>query len=214
MLRLQFLSGILGIAILLAGCAAPTPLVVTTAPEEIQQTADAARTEAVETAMVQVTTVIAMTPSATNTPTITSSPTATSTLAATIAPPTATRPPQTLAPTFTLTPGPLSCGIDLQIPSAGTVLTPGQDFDGRWTLRNIGTETWSASNVDFVFAGGQRMHEGGDTLDLNGDVAPDGTVDFVIDMNAPGGAGTYTTSWALSQSGTHFCTVTLSVEVQ
>ncbi len=130
-------------------------------------------------------------------PTATHTPTATFT--ATPIPPTSTLVP-------TATPIPIPCNWaqfvqDVSIPD-GTIFASNADFVKTWRLKNIGTCTWT-TDYDLVFSHGDAMD--GDTTALSKSVAPGGTVDVSVSLEAPADAGSYRGYWELrSGNGAHF----------
>ena len=75
------------------------------------------------------------------------------------------------------------------------------------------TETWEAS-VDFVYVSGTKFQVNADAFDLSKIVAPEESIDVIVDMLAPRDAGTYETTWALRKDNLHFCQVTLRIIVK
>lgn len=82
-----------------------------------------------------------------------------------------------------------------QSPVDGTILSPGQDFDMVWTIKNIGVNTWTA-NYSYAYARGVSIHKQ-DRYKLNRTVGIDETIDLMVDMVAPSEPGGYTTVWRL-----------------
>ncbi len=132
-------------------------------------------------------------------------------------------------PTATITPSPTStetetptvsptseayqCSIISSFPEINQVLSPGVDFDGRWTLKNVGNNHWD-SGVDLVFVSGTRFQTGNDAFDLPSEVDVDNSVDVIVDMLAPRDAGTYESYWSLRKDGTYFCNLRLVIKVR
>jgi hypothetical protein len=83
---------------------------------------------------------------------------------------------------------------DVTIPD-NTNMSPGEDFDKTWRLRNSGTCTWN-SEYDLVFVDGAIMG-GPASKPLTGAVAPGNTVDLTVDLTAPGSNGTHRGNWRL-----------------
>lgn len=200
----------------LAGCTGAEPSLEPTI--DTQPTFALIQTQAAQTVVAEMTLnapTPTETPAATETPAPTNTPEATPTEAATPTPePTATNTfiPWTATPTAT-TP-PLACSIEEQSPAFGADLKPGADFDGRWVIKNTGTETWQADTLDFKFISGEKFHTGGaDLLDLERDVVIQGTYTFVLDMLAPNNDGRYTTNWALVRGGETICALSLTIDV-
>jgi hypothetical protein len=144
-------------------------------------------------------------------------------------PPTATSIPATAIPTLapTNTPVPVTptatavptrsdlvCQVVSSAPAANTSFTSGTDFDGRWTLKNVGTNTWDKASIDFAYISGTKFQASVDAIDLPADVSTGNSVELIVDMLAPTDAGNYQTVWALKQGNIVFCYVSLSIVVK
>jgi len=77
----------------------------------------------------------------------------------------------------------------------GSIVTPGFNFTKTWRLKNVGTCTWTTSYA-IVFSSGNSMN-GPSTQALTGNVNPGQTVDFSVNLTAPGSPGEYTGYWKL-----------------
>ncbi len=132
-------------------------------------------------------------------------PTATITLT-----PTAT---ETETPTVSPTSEAYQCSIVSAFPEPNHQFPPGGDFDGRWTLKNTGTQTWE-SGVDLVYISGTKFQTRGDAVDLPSIVDPSNSVEVIVDMLAPHEPGTYETNWALRKDGNYFCNLRLVIKVK
>lgn len=108
-----------------------------------------------------------------------------------------------------------SCAIVSQSPKDWTTFKPRRIFDAKWTVRNTGSRTWSASGTDLLYLGGTKMQTHGDVFDLSKSVAPQGKITLIVDMNAPKKAGYYTTYWGLSNNSSKaFCRFYLILKVK
>jgi hypothetical protein len=58
------------------------------------------------------------------------------------------------------------------------------------------------------------MHKHNSRYDMTQSVKPGESVKITVDMVAPDQSGWYTTSWALLQSSTNLCTLSLDVRVK
>lgn len=110
--------------------------------------------------------------------------------------PTATQVPDTATPSDT----PIPCNLakfvdDVTVPD-GTEFEPGDTFTKTWSLRNVGSCSWT-SGFDIVFAGGDAMDAPSAVQITSGTVAPGQVVEVSVDMTAPGSAGTYRGNWQL-----------------
>lgn len=198
----------LALVFLLAACSGPTAVVAPTA--DIPQV----RTEAVQTVIAKLTIEAALNPTATQpqvateTPapaaTATLEPTATEQAAQATATPavaaTATTRPATggggvVVATATRRAGPDQAQLVSQEPKDGTVYNPGNEFDGTWTFKNIGTSTWT-TGYEYRFAGGTNLARQ-DRYTLSKSVAPNESITLVTDMVAPATRGRYVSNWEL-----------------
>lgn len=206
----------------LAACNFPGS--ATLAPtQDVAQTLDAARTQAAQTVEAD----IASRPTATLPATATLAATATELPSPTAAPsftpvntlpplPTATntRIPATPTITPTSTPSDYNCSITTVSPAANTEFAKRADFDGRWTVKNTGTQTWLASDVDYRYVSGEKMQKKNDVYDLPKDVKPGESVDIIVDMLAPDVTGTFKTAWGLARSDRVFCNLNITIVVK
>ncbi len=153
-------------------------------------------------------------------------------------PPTETPVPPTATPAVTDTPAPTStptrvfipwtltptatqpaygCTVTNVTPKSSDTIKVDQEFDAAWTVQNTGTQPWLAGNTDIAFVGGAALHDrpsdSSDLRDLTSDVAPNGTYTVTIDMQAPSGDGTHTTSWAIQLEGGATCQLNLTINV-
>ncbi|MEJ5223168.1 MAG: NBR1-Ig-like domain-containing protein [Anaerolineales bacterium] len=114
---------------------------------------------------------------------------------------------QTAAASGSVTPLPLATGSGTpvpeyacqyigQTPSDFVVYRPGKDFDVFWTVKNVGSKTWEAANVDLVYLKGAILHRRS-AYDLRANVPPGALVPVGFDAIAPDIEGGYNTVWAL-----------------
>ncbi len=215
------------IAILIfAGC---TPQNVTPTTDPAVETAvfQAMQTQAMEAAQSQITQTTMAQPTATPTevatitlelPTNTALPPTNTPLPPTpfptLAPPTATPILATATPSATATRSDLNCQIVSSSPANYLVMSPGLDFDGRWTLKNTGSQTWDQAAVDFTYVSGTKFQTNHDAIDLPASVSNGNTVELIIDMMAPSNAGNYQSTWAFRQGSTYFCYVNVNITVK
>lgn len=226
---------ILALAIILVGCSGPT-VVVPPTPD-----IPAVRTEAVQTVVAKLTIEAALNPSPTVAPTqaplvITATPEPT--VEAPQPEPTATAAPATEAtatatarpatggttggtssggsvvyPTATRRSGPDQAQFISQDPTDGKVFSPGNEFDGTWTFKNIGTSTWT-TGYEYRFAKGVNLAKQ-DRYALRENVPPGGTVTLVTDMVAPDTAGRYVSHWELvNENGDVFAIFYMVIDVR
>jgi hypothetical protein len=208
-------------ATILPGCSiaqatsTPPPAVLPTVDQ--QPTFNFIKTQAVESVIADLTLnapiVTPIVPTDTAVPTETPFPTETWVPSNTPLPPTATYIPWTLAPLKSATPIGFSCSILEVSPTSSVSLKTGADFDGRWVVKNTGTLTWADQDVDIKYISGTKFQTSGDLFDLSSSVAQNSSYTMIIDMKAPGDAGTYKTSWAIMRGSLTICTLKLTVVV-
>jgi hypothetical protein len=131
-------------------------------------------------------------------------PTATITLTPTQTP--------TETPTVTSTSTEYQCQIISVEPGSNRTFTQGGDFDGKWTLKNTGTEKWGGE-VDWVYISGTEFQTGGNSADLPSDVDPSKEVTVIVDMLAPRQAGTYEATWGLKRNDRIMCQSKITITV-
>lgn len=210
----SLLKGLVLIAAL-AGCtaaptAAPTPTPIPTI--DPRPTFNAIATQAVQTMVVDLTlnapTATPIPP--TFTPTVTLTPAPSETPGPTV---TETRVfiPWTKTPTEV--PPEYTCIITAVSPQPSDTITVDQEFDAAWSIKNSGKKAWLKDNSDVKFLDGTQLQTSGNMVDLKSDVAPNGTTTVVIDMKAPSGDGTYTTTWGLYMNEDAVCNLSLTINV-
>ncbi len=132
----------------------------------------------------------------------------------TLAPPTSTPILATATPSATPTRSDLNCQVISSSPSNYQTMSVGQDFDGHWTLKNTGSNTWDQASVDFSYVSGTKFQTKVDAIDLPATVSNGNTVDVIIDMIAPTNAGNYQATWALREGSVYFCYVNVNITVK
>lgn len=106
-----------------------------------------------------------------------------------------------------------ACQITRVSPPNGSVFAPREDFNAFWAVKNIGRRKWDRTNVDYAFAGGDKMHKIS-SYDLSDNVASGKSLDLGVDMQAPKDPGTYTTTWTMRAGNKTFCPLELTIVVQ
>lgn len=89
-----------------------------------------------------------------------------------------------------------------------------EDFDAAWTVKNVSGRTWEQHSVDYKLVSGTEMQKYGKTFDFTGTVKNGESITIRVDMLAPDKAGTYTTTWAIVESGKTLCNLPLTVVVK
>ncbi len=185
-----------------------------TANAGVGELVDAAKTEAVATAIAAITEDALLNPSPTNTavvPTLattTPAPTVMATIVKTLA-----KPPVAAIPTRTKTPYTDNCSVVSTSPKDYQVLTSGQDFDGVWVLKNTGMVTWTNGQYYISYLSGNIPHAK-DVYYISGDVAVNDTVEVRADMVAPTASGTYVSNWAvINNVGMPFCYIFVAITI-
>lgn len=115
-------------------------------------------------------------------------------------------------------------GTTIPVTSGGTCqivsVTPSSpisrsgDFDAVWTIKNISNKTWDGNSVDYKYVSGSKLHKYETRYDLGQSVKPGETVKVTVDMVAPSTAGFYTVNWALVNSSTTMCNLSLNLRVR
>jgi hypothetical protein len=208
---------LIAVIAILSGCSAsPAATTPTTAPtQNLQPTFDQIGTQAAQTIIANLTlSAPTITPTV---PTSTSSPTGTPTLTFTPLPPTLTPSrtyiPWTSTPIYSATPVGYACSITSAAPASTVTLKKGSDFDGKWVVKNTGTQTWSKANADIKYISGTKFQTKGDLFDLQSDVASGDSYTVTIDMLAPATAGAYQASWAIVQGSLSICALEVAITV-
>jgi hypothetical protein len=100
---------------------------------------------------------------------------------------------------------------DVTVPD-GTKYAPGTAFTKTWRLKNTGTTTWTTAYQVRYYAG-DAMGSSSSKAVPN-EVAPGATVDISIDLKAPSTAGSYQTTFVLSNAeGYNFSNFYVLIEV-
>ena len=113
----------------------------------------------------------------------------------------------TAAPTPAGTPTPAPCTngtgygepLDLTVPD-DTIMQPGQAFDKRWRIVNVGTCDWTTGYA-FVYANkGNGGRLGGQDAPITAPVPIGSSYDVSVAMVAPSAPGTYTGYWQMQDA--------------
>jgi hypothetical protein len=78
----------------------------------------------------------------------------------------------------------------------GTVFAPGEDFTITWSLKNVGTSTWTVLYVLRFYSG--DAFGAPEEIFLGEEVAPGETFDISIPMEAPITPGEYRSDWVMA----------------
>lgn len=124
-----------------------------------------------------------------------------------------TRVPATLAPVATNTPVNANCSITSQSVSFGDDFPKNADFDGKWVVKNTGSTTWAASDVDIKYLNGTKFQTKVDAIDLGSDVEKNESYTVVIDMKTPDALGRYQTTWGFVEGGKVLCYLSITLDV-
>lgn len=154
-----------------------------------------------------------VTPTATETPTNTYTPSKTFTNTV-YYPPTPVRTNTPKPPTATATNSGWSCEVTWQLVENNQEFSPHEAFDGRWKIKNTGSQTWQAIDVDYRYMSGTEMQDGNKVFDLPNDVAPGESITITVDMTAPGTTGHFETFWALARHSDGFCSLPVRINVK
>lgn len=107
--------------------------------------------------------------------------------------------PSTATPSKTPVPCNLAMFIDDVTVPDGTVFEPGETFTKTWSLKNVGSCTWT-SGYDIVFYSGDSMGAPSAVQVSTETVAPGQIVEISVDLTAPAIAGTYRGNWQVRDS--------------
>ncbi len=88
---------------------------------------------------------------------------------------------------------------DVTVPD-NTTIEVSKAFTKTWTLRNVGSCTWT-SGYQLIFDSGDQMGGPASKQLTAGTVAPGQTIDVSVDLVAPNSAGTYKGNWKLREPG-------------
>ena len=188
----RILSMIIATALVLSACNLPS-----TQPTE-QANPNAVFTAAAQTVVAQLTQSALLNP--------TSPPPSVAPLTNTPAPAAITNTPQLVLPPATssvpVVVPTTSCDAaqfitDVTIPD-GTQFAAGATFVKTWRLKNIGTCTWNSSYA-LVFDSGTAMG-GASSVPLASSVAPGGSIDISVNLQAPSADGTYRGFWGVTNA--------------
>jgi uncharacterized protein YraI len=93
-------------------------------------------------------------------------------------------------------------------------ISPGADFDLWWEIKNIGTETWAASEVIYRFDTGTPTYKYESSYPLPQEVKPGEKITITVDMIAPDSLGSYTSTWVLLVRDFTICNLPFSIQVK
>ena len=167
----------------------------------IAQTAGAAATQ---TFVLQPTS----TPLPTSTKTPTEIPTSTPTFIFVLFTPTV----PSLTPTLDVNADLYVCRVISQVPADNAVIARGLPFKAHWQVMNVGSYAWDQNSADFRYISGDKLHKTSG-FDFDQSVPTGGTIDFVVEMQAPEEPGTYTTTWKIAVGKERFCPMNITIVV-
>jgi len=129
--------------------------------------------------------------------------------------PSLTETPTETVPVPSSTPSAMAyfCVLSIDKLLDGGTVDHDEHFDGSWTIKNGGSETWDSSQVEVRFITGTILQTKTDTLKLPRDVPPGSSLKFSLDMKAPGTPGIYYSTWGLMQGGRVICRWTIAIYV-
>ena len=105
------------------------------------------------------------------------------------------------------------CMVSISKLLDGGTVTHDEHFDGSWTIKNGGSETWDSSQVEVRFITGTILQTKGDTLKLPRDVPTGDSLKFSVDMKAPADPGIHYSTWGLMQGSRVICRWTVAIYV-
>ena len=190
------------------------------APAEPTPDANMIYTAAAQTVQAQLTQAALLNPTATNTPEPTNTPQPTSTLAGipTLPLPGDVTPGsiQITLPAIATTAPQVATAPDKaewvsNSPADGTELPNDLDYDIVWTLKNIGTTTWTTDYI-YRFYAGDTLHQKS-SYKLPKNVAPGESVDLIVDGKTSGLKGEKNATWVITnKDGVNFYAFTISLK--
>lgn len=77
-----------------------------------------------------------------------------------------------------------ACALISQSPADYSTIASRSDFDGKWEVKNIGTEVWDITSSDYRWVGGNSFQKQ-DVYDFDKSVNPGGSMNLIVDMVAP-----------------------------
>lgn len=229
----KFVAG-MAIILILTGCTTVTATVApavlpTAAPTtDTLPTLNLVRTQAVQTVLAFLTqppptatpvlptaTLVLLTTLAlpTDTPAPSATPAPSNTPLPPTALPTATYIPYTLVPSLSPTPVAYSCYVLDVSPKPADKITTESGFDGRWLVVNNGTAAWPHLQTDIRYVSGEKFQTKGDIVDMQSDVAVNGSYTVYVNMKAPKYTGIYYATWAIKYGDQTVCNLNLTVTV-
>jgi hypothetical protein len=168
-------------------------------------------TQAAGTVQAELTKAAALTPSATATTAPTDTPQVTEAPTAAVSPTSAVILSPVPVATATKPMAADRGSLIAQTPADGTKMNPGQTFTVKWTIKNIGTTTWSTKYTLRYYAGDQM---GGANSSFVKEVKPNDSIEVTANLTAPSAAGSYTGMWVLTNAdGNNFSPITIPIVV-
>lgn len=97
-------------------------------------------------------------------------------------------------------------------PEDGASVEAGSKFDIMWTVKNVGTTTWTVK-YQYRYYTGDKMYEASSYF-LKKEVKPNETIDLYVDAVAPSKSGEYTMLWVLTnENGVNFGQMDIRLKV-
>ncbi len=110
-----------------------------------------------------------------------------------------------------------NCSLLSQTPQDLTAFAPNETFVTTWVLQNTGDDPWDQNEYDVRFQGAYNnviLNTGPDVFDLPATINSGWNLPLSISMVAPGTAGTYAESWAISLGNQVVCPFFVVIEVK
>ncbi len=99
-------------------------------------------------------------------------------------------------------------------PADGADFSRGQKFDVRWTIKNVGTTTWT-DQYYIQYAWGDKLTEKSKYYFRDAEVKPDETTTIIADGLAPDSTGEFTSWWKVKDpDGNNIGDLTLTINVE
>jgi hypothetical protein len=98
-------------------------------------------------------------------------------------------------------------------PADGTTMSPGVKFDIIWTIKNVGTTTWS-KQYTYRYYSGAKLNENKNSYFLRSEILPGQQGDMIVDGLSPATPGEYYTLWVITNAdGTNFGQFDITIKV-
>jgi len=105
------------------------------------------------------------------------------------------------------------CQFVSQTPENGSTFAPNEDFDWKWTVRNVGSKDWYKDTAMYMYITGDEFHKK-DAYQLGDNTSVGSTAKLIVHMKAPKSPGSYLTTWAMRKGKYVFCYISFQIIVK